>query len=38
MGMFLLPPATIAMPLKLLTFVLVDGWRLVVDMLLKSFQ
>jgi len=37
-GMFLLPPSTIAMPLKLLTFVLVDGWRLVVDMLLKSFQ
>ena len=38
MGMFMLPPAMISMPLKLLLFVLVDGWNLVVGMLLESFQ
>ncbi len=38
MGMFMLPPAMISMPLKLLLFVLVDGWHLVVEMLLQSFQ
>jgi flagellar biosynthesis protein FliP len=37
MGMMMLPPAMISMPFKLLLFVLVDGWRLVVDMLLNSF-
>jgi flagellar biosynthetic protein FliP len=29
--------ATISLPLKLLLFVLVDGWHLVVEMLLDSF-
>ncbi len=38
MGMMMLPPTTISMPLKLLLFVLVDGWHLVVGMLLESFQ
>ena len=38
MGMIMLPPTMISMPLKLLLFVLVDGWRLVVGMLLDSFQ
>lgn len=38
MGMLMLPPVMISMPLKLLLFVLVDGWRLVVGMLLESFQ
>jgi flagellar biosynthesis protein FliP len=37
MGMMMLPPAMISMPFKLLLFVLVDGWRLIVEMLLESF-
>ncbi len=37
MGMLMLPPAVIALPFKLLLFVLVDGWRLVVEMLMNSF-
>ena len=37
MGMFMLPPAMISLPLKLLLFVLVDGWHQVVGMLLASF-
>jgi len=38
MGMLMLPPALISLPFKLLLFVLVDGWHLVVEMLLESFQ
>lgn len=38
MGMMMLPPVLISLPFKLLLFVLVDGWHLVVEMLLKSFQ
>jgi flagellar biosynthetic protein FliP len=37
MGMMMLPPVIISMPFKLLLFVLVDGWTLVVGSLLKSF-
>ena len=37
MGMMMMPPTTLALPLKILLFVLVDGWRLVVHMLLDSF-
>jgi flagellar biosynthetic protein FliP len=37
MGMMMLPPATISMPLKLLLFVLVDGWALIVRSLISSF-
>jgi flagellar biosynthetic protein FliP len=37
MGMMMLPPVMISLPLKILLFVLVDGWRLVVSMLLTSF-
>lgn len=37
MGMMMLPPAMISLPFKLLLFVLLDGWRLVVGMLLQSF-
>ena len=33
----MLPPAMISLPFKLMLFVLVDGWRLVIGMLLKSF-
>jgi flagellar biosynthetic protein FliP len=36
-GMLMLPPVIISLPFKLLLFVLVDGWRLVVGMLLESF-
>ena len=38
MGMLMLPPMFISLPMKLLLFVLVDGWNLVVGMLLDSFQ
>jgi flagellar biosynthetic protein FliP len=38
MGMLMLPPALISLPFKLLLFVLVDGWHLVVGMLMESFQ
>jgi flagellar biosynthesis protein FliP len=37
MGMMMLPPAMISLPFKLLLFVLIDGWHLVVSMLLQSF-
>jgi len=37
MGMMMLPPVMISLPLKLLLFVLVDGWTLIVRMLLESF-
>ena len=38
MGMMMLPPVLISLPFKLLLFVLVDGWHLVVEMLMQSFQ
>jgi flagellar biosynthesis protein FliP len=37
MGMMMMPPMTISTPLKLLLFVLVDGWSLVVESLVRSF-
>lgn len=37
MGMLMLPPAVISLPFKLLLFVLVDGWTLIVKMLMDSF-
>jgi len=37
-GMQLLPPAMISLPFKLLLFVLVDGWHLVVATLMSSFS
>ena len=37
MGMLMLPPVMISLPFKLMLFVLVDGWTLVVGMLLQSF-
>ena len=37
MGMFMLPPAMVSVPLKLLLFVLVDGWHLVIGSLAESF-
>jgi flagellar biosynthetic protein FliP len=38
MGMMMLPPVMISLPFKLLLFVLLDGWHLVVGMLMESFQ
>lgn len=37
MGMLMLPPVLISLPFKLLLFVLVDGWHLVIEMLMVSF-
>jgi flagellar biosynthetic protein FliP len=36
-GLFMLPPALVATPVKLIVFVLADGWLLVATMLLSSF-
>jgi len=38
MGMMMLPPIMLSLPFKLLLFVLVDGWYLIVGSLVKSFQ
>ncbi len=38
MGMMMLPPVMISMPFKVLLFILVDGWHLVVGSLLASYQ
>jgi len=38
MGMMMLPPIVISLPFKLIFFVLVDGWRLVVGSLVESFE
>jgi len=37
MGMMMLPPVMISLPFKILLFVLVDGWGLVISSLVKSF-
>jgi len=37
MGMMMVPPATLSLPIKLILFVLVDGWHLVAGALMKSF-
>jgi flagellar biosynthetic protein FliP len=37
MGMMMMPPMIVSLPLKLLLFVLVDGWALVVQSLVRSF-
>lgn len=37
-GMVMLPPTTISLPFKLMLFVVVDGWSLIMDMLVKSFH
>ncbi len=37
MGMLMLPPTMVSLPLKLILFVMVDGWNLVVGLLLQSF-
>ena len=37
MGMMMLPPVMISLPFKILLFVLVDGWGLIISSLVKSF-
>ena len=37
MGMMMLPPMMVSMPFKLLLFVMVDGWNLLVGSLVNSF-
>jgi flagellar biosynthetic protein FliP len=37
LGMMMVPPASISLPLKVLLFVLIDGWNLVVRALLGTF-
>jgi len=38
MGMFMLPPVLVSLPFKLLLFVMVDGWALIVRSLITSFH
>ena len=38
MGMMMLPPAMISLPFKVLLFVMVDGWQLVIGTLMRSFN
>jgi flagellar biosynthetic protein FliP len=38
LGMMMLPPVLISLPFKLLLFVLVDGWNIVVGSIVRSFQ
>jgi flagellar biosynthetic protein FliP len=38
MGMMMLPPIMVSLPFKLLLFVLVDGWNLLIGSVIKSFH
>jgi len=38
MGMFMLPPTMVSLPFKLIVFVMVDGWYLLTESLIKSFM
>ena len=38
MGMIMLPPATIALPFKLLLFVTLNGWELLFSSIVQSFN
>ena len=38
LGMMMMPPASVALPIKLIFFVLVDGWSLLVGSLVQSFS
>lgn len=37
MGMMMMPPAVISLPFKILFFILIDGWNLLVGGLIRSF-
>lgn len=38
LGMMMMPPATVSLPLKLLLFVLIDGWALILRAIVGSYQ
>lgn len=38
MGMFMLPPVMVSLPFKLIVFVMVDGWHLLIKSLVQSFM
>ena len=38
MGMMMLPPAMISLPFKILLFVMVDGWQMIIGSLISSFN
>ena len=38
MGMMMLPPTVISLPFKILFFVLIDGWNLLIGGLVRSFM
>ena len=38
MGMMMLPPVIVSLPFKILLFVLVDGWYLLIKSLVESFH
>ena len=37
MGMMMLPPTVISLPLKIMLFIVVDGWGLLIGSMVKSF-
>ena len=37
MGMMMLPPTVVALPFKVLFFILIDGWNLLVGSMMRSF-
>lgn len=37
MGMVMLPPTTVSMPFKVMLFIIVDGWSLIIEMLVSSY-
>ena len=37
MGMMMLPPSVIALPMKILFFILIDGWNMLVGSLIRSY-
>jgi len=38
LGMMMMPPVTVALPIKILLFVLIDGWALIIKALVGSFH
>ena len=38
LGMIMVPPATLSLPIKVLMFVLIDGWTLVLEGVVGSFR
>ncbi len=38
LGMIMVPPATLSLPIKLLMFILIDGWSLVLEAVLSGFR